>query len=109
VPARIVWEPRRPFTGWSGRVKDTCAKCWDLVHPVRRVAVGSIAAAAALAVFGFVFGPLSSVRATGLAEAHASGTVLHNAAQDRRLDGREAGERRGIVAKKARRGAAGPA
>ena len=109
TPARIVWEPRSRLDGWRIKVRKACADCWELVDPTRRVALGSLAAAVALLVFGLVFGPLSSARTEALAEGHASGTVLHNAAEERKTDGRQAGERRGIVAKEARRGAAGAA
>jgi hypothetical protein len=109
TPARIVWEPLGRFERWRSRFQATCAQCWDFVDPHRRIAIGSAAAAAALLAFGLVFGPLSSARAAALAEAHASGTVLHNPVQERATDGRAAGERGRIIAKEARRGAAGAA
>jgi hypothetical protein len=109
TPARIVWEPRSRFAEWRDRFGRTCAQCWDLVDPARRVALGSAAAIAALLTFGLVFGPLSSARAVALAEAHASGTVLHNAGQETPPDERNTVERRRIAAQEARRGQAGAA
>jgi hypothetical protein len=110
TPARIVWQPRSRLERWRIGLQRACARCWDLVDPVRRVAIGAVAALVALAVFGAVFGPLSDARARTLAEAHAAGPLLHNAGADRRPDGRNAGEqRRRLVAKEARRGTAGAA
>jgi hypothetical protein len=109
TPARIVWEPRSRLADWRARFTRTCAQCWDLVDPIRRIALGSAAAAAALLSFGLVFGPVSSARAVALAGAHASPAVLHNAVQEKKADGREAAEGRRVVAKEARRGTAGAA
>ena len=109
TPARVVWEPRRRFADWRARVTRACAQCWDLVDPIRRVALGSAAAAAALLGFGVVFGPVSSARAVALADTHASPPVLHNAVQEKKADGREAAEGRRVAAKEARRGAPGAA
>ncbi|HEX2540371.1 MAG TPA: DUF2917 domain-containing protein [Caldimonas sp.] len=109
VPARIVWEPSSRLAGWRNRLERTWAQWRDLVHSRRRLAVGSMAAAAALIVLASALGPLSGDRSAGLGPPQASGSVLHNAGEERKPDGREAGERQGIVAKEARRGKAGAA
>ena len=109
TPARVVWEPRSRLERWRHRVSDTCAQCWELVDPRRRVALGSLAAAAALLGLAFVFGPASDARAAALAETHAPATVLHNAVREHRTDGRDAAERRRLAATTARRGTAGAA
>jgi hypothetical protein len=109
TPARIVWEPRGRLDRWRMRARETWSRYRDLLDPTGRIALGSVAAAAALLVLGLVFGPLSSSRTEALAEGHARGTVLHNAVEETKTDGRQAGERRGSVAKEARRGAAGAA
>ena len=58
APAVIAWQPRT----LQERLRDRFARCWDLVNPVQRLGIGSVAAVAALVVAGALFGPVSDGR-----------------------------------------------
>ncbi|MEO5883392.1 MAG: DUF2917 domain-containing protein, partial [Caldimonas sp.] len=52
APAVIAWRPRRFAARLRVRVERSFGRCWDLVSPSRRLAIGSVAAVAALVVAG---------------------------------------------------------
>jgi len=71
----------------EGRLKEA----GDIVDPVRRVGIGTVAMVVALSVGAFLFGPLSEARSRAL----AAPTVLHNSAGARTSIGVDAGTRTG--------------
>jgi Protein of unknown function (DUF2917) len=89
-PAVIAWQPRPLLERLADRVARFSARCGDLVSPARRV--GIVAAVAAVAVTGALFGPVSDSRVHTLAGTAGAAVVLHNAQQG------AAGAARGTVA-----------
>ena len=79
--AVIAWQPRTLLERVRDRFVRSSARCWDLVNPAGRIGIGSVAAVAALAVAGALFGAASESRVRHLGTAAGSGTVLHNAKQ----------------------------
>jgi len=112
-PAVIAWKPR----SLAQRLLHAFDRCWDLVNPVRRMGVGTVAAVAALAVASALFGPISEARVRVLAEPSAGAAVLHNAdrgaawAEPRVVvaDGSDTGDRPSGLACQAHRRTPGPA
>ena len=104
APAVIAWQPRTLVERFRDRFTRSCARCWDLVNPVGRVGIGSVAAVAALVVAGALFGPVSEARVRALAAPVGTSVVLHNAA-----DGSDPGDRTASPAPQAGRRAPGAA
>ena len=77
--AVIAWRPRTLVERLRQRLVHSCERCWDLVSPARRAGVGTVAAVAAVAVIGAVFGPLTSTPLLGADAPHLHSPVLHNA------------------------------
>src|SRR5205809_366498 len=75
----------------AARLRTMFGRCWDIVDPVRRVGLGTVAMVVALSVGAFLFGPLSEARTRSL----ATPTVLHNSAGARTSIGLDAGTRTG--------------
>jgi hypothetical protein len=90
-PAVVAWQPT-PFAERVGAsVRAMFGRCWDIVDPLRRVGVGTVAMVVALSVGAFLFGPLSEARSRAL----AAPTVLHNSGGARTSIGLDAGTRTG--------------
>ena len=90
-PALVAWRPTPLVDRLGARVRALFGRCWDIVDPVRRAGVGTVAMVAALSVGAFLFGPLSEARSRAL----AAPTVLHNSAGARTSIGSDAGTRTG--------------
>ena len=90
-PALVAWEPTPLGERLGARVRAMFGRCWDIVDPLRRVGVGTVAMVAALSVGAFLFGPLSEARSRAL----AAPTVLHNSGGARTSIGLDAGTRTG--------------
>ena len=90
-PALVAWRPTPLADRLGARVRAMFGRCWDIVDPVRRAGVGTVAMVAALSVGAFLFGPLSEARSRAL----AAPTVLHNSAGARTSIGPDAGTRTG--------------
>ena len=90
-PALVAWQPTPLADRLGARVRAMFGRCWDIVDPLRRAGVGTVAMVVALAVGAFLFGPLSEARSRAL----AAPTVLHNSAGARTSIGLDAGTRTG--------------
>lgn len=75
-PALVAWRPGTILDRVGTAVDAVFGRCWDIVNPVRRIGVGSLAAAIALVSGALLFGPLSDARTRTL----AAPAVLHNGA-----------------------------
>ena len=118
-PALVAWQPTPLVERLGAPVRAIFSRCWDIVDPLGRVGVGTVAMVVALSVGAFLFGPLSEARSRAL----AAPTVLHNSAGARTSIGLDAGPRTGspndvsadarqrarVTANEARRRPAGPA
>ena len=78
APAVIAWQPRSLAARLRDRLAGAFGRCWDLVNPARRMGLGTVAAVAAVAVAGALFGPLSESRVRHFIAPAASAAVLHN-------------------------------
>jgi len=90
-PALVAWQPTPLVERLGAPVRAMFGRCWDIVDPVRRVGIGTVAMVVALSVGAFLFGPLSEARSRAL----AAPTVLHNSAGARTSIGVDAGTRTG--------------
>ena len=90
-PALVAWQPTPLRERLGARVRAMFGRCWDIVDPLRRLGVGTVAMVAALSVGAFLFGPLSEARTRSL----AAPTVLHNSGGARTSIGLDAGTRTG--------------
>jgi hypothetical protein len=90
-PALVAWQPTPLRERLGARVRAMFGRCWDIVDPLRRLGVGTVAMVAALSVGAFLFGPLSEARTRSL----AGPTVLHNSGGARTSIGLDAGTRTG--------------
>src|SRR5204863_1143823 len=90
-PALVAWQPTSLADRVAARFRAMFGRCWDIVDPVRRVGLGTVAMVVALSVGAFLFGPLSEARTRSL----ATPTVLHNSAGARTSIGLDAGTRTG--------------
>ena len=90
-PALVAWQPTPLADRLGARVRAMFGRCWDIVDPLRRAGVGTVAMVVALAVGAFLFGPLSEERSRAL----AAPTVLHNSGGARTSIGLDAGTRTG--------------
>ena len=90
-PALVAWQPTPLVERLGAPVRAIFSRCWDIVDPLRRVGVGTVAMVVALSVGAFLFGPLSEARSRAL----AAPTVLHNSAGARTSIGLDAGTRTG--------------
>ena len=90
-PALVAWRPTPLVDRIVAPLRSVFGRCWDIVDPLRRVGVGTVAMVVALSVGAFLFGPLSEARSRAL----AAPTVLHNSAGARTSIGLDAGPRTG--------------
>ena len=90
-PALVAWQPTPLAERLGARARAMFGRCWDVVDPLRRAGVGTVAMVVALAVGAFLFGPLSEERSRAL----AAPTVLHNSGGARTSIGLDAGTRTG--------------
>ena len=90
-PALVAWQPTPLAERLAARTRALFGRCWDIVDPLRRAGVGTVAAVIALSVGAFLFGPLSESRSRAL----AAPTVLHNSGGARTSIGLDAGTRTG--------------
>ena len=74
--AVVAWQPRSS-SACADAARGFFSRCWELMHPLTRLGLGSAAALTALLVGALVFGPLSEARSHALAE----GVSLHNRQQ----------------------------
>ena len=78
-PAVIAWRPRRFAERLRDRLVQSYARCRELVSPIQRARIGTVAAIAAIAVLGAVFGPLSEAGGESARAPRSTTAVLHNA------------------------------
>ena len=90
-PALVAWRPTPLVDRLGAPVRAMFSRCWDIVDPIRRLGVGTVAMVVALSIGAFLFGPLSEARSRAL----AAPTVLHNSAGARTSIGLDAGTRTG--------------
>ena len=90
-PALIAWQPTPVGDRIGAGMRSAFGRCWDIVDPLRRVGVGTVAVVVALSVGAFLFGPLSEARSRAL----AAPAVLHNSVGARTSIGLDAGTRTG--------------
>ena len=90
-PALVAWQPTPLADRLAAKVRAMFGRCWNIVDPVRRIGLGTVAMVVALSVGAFLFGPLSEARSRAL----AAPTVLHNSAGARTSIGLDAGTRTG--------------
>jgi hypothetical protein len=90
-PALVAWQPTPLGERLAARGLAIFGRCWDIVDPLRRMGIGTVAMVVALSVGAFLFGPLSEARSRAL----AAPTVLHNSGGARTSIGLDAGTRTG--------------
>ncbi|MDQ6683921.1 MAG: DUF2917 domain-containing protein, partial [Pseudomonadota bacterium] len=74
--AVVAWRPRSS-SPCADVARGFVNRCWQLMHPLARLGLGSAAALTALLIGALVFGPLSEARSQSL----ANGVSLHNPQQ----------------------------
>jgi hypothetical protein len=117
-PASFAWQPASWMDRLRERARRAYGRCWELVDPAARIAVGTLAALLALGAAGLLFGPVADARTRSLARPLAGITVLHNAGSvdpdasvTRRTfaDGSDTRDRSRVAPHEARRGPASAA